>query len=162
MSFSAKKSMDHLPRKAISSVPKLASRTPFAFVVDSLLVRAADDAVRHNHRQRSMLLDKFQYLPGDDGIVTDVATIHRPVVHLSHVGVLRRHDADSDFRRFAQVGAVERNRRNWPAAHSLPRFLAQALEEPIFRHVTMDPFDPPGCRESSPWRTQLPGLRAAC
>jgi signal transduction histidine kinase len=41
---------DALPREAVSSVPKLANRTPFAFVIDSLLVRAADNAVAHRHR----------------------------------------------------------------------------------------------------------------
>src|SRR5262245_47159343 len=44
---SSKNLMNHLPRKAISSVPKLASWTPFTFVVDSLLVRAADYGVCH-------------------------------------------------------------------------------------------------------------------
>jgi hypothetical protein len=44
------KLMDRLPYKPISSVPKLANRTPFAFVVDSLLVRAADYSVGHRDR----------------------------------------------------------------------------------------------------------------
>jgi hypothetical protein len=44
------KLMDPLPSKAISSVPELASRTPFAFVVDSLLVRATDYCVGHRDR----------------------------------------------------------------------------------------------------------------
>ena len=42
--------IDRLPRKAITSVPKLASWTPFAFVVDSFLMRAADYGVRHRDR----------------------------------------------------------------------------------------------------------------
>src|SRR5438876_12320742 len=44
------KLMDLLPYKAISSVPKLANRTPFAFVIDSFLVRAADYSVGHRDR----------------------------------------------------------------------------------------------------------------
>jgi hypothetical protein len=44
------KLMDLLPYKAIYSVPKLANRTPFAFVVDSFLVRAADYSVGHRDR----------------------------------------------------------------------------------------------------------------
>jgi len=39
--------IDRLPRKTISSVPKLAKRTPFAFIVNSFLVRTADYAVGH-------------------------------------------------------------------------------------------------------------------
>src|SRR6266851_5883495 len=42
--------MDLLPYKPISYVPKLANRTPFAFVVDSFLVRAADYSVGHRDR----------------------------------------------------------------------------------------------------------------
>src|SRR6266700_2746331 len=45
-----RKLMDLLSYKAISSVPKLANRTPFAFVVDSFLVRAADYSVGHRDR----------------------------------------------------------------------------------------------------------------
>src|SRR5262249_4055890 len=39
--------IDRLPRKAISSVPKLAKRTPFAFVINSFLVWTADYAIGH-------------------------------------------------------------------------------------------------------------------
>jgi hypothetical protein len=39
--------IDRLPRKAISSVPKLAMWTPFAFVVNSFLVWTADYAIGH-------------------------------------------------------------------------------------------------------------------
>ena len=42
-------SMYALPRKSIATMPKLANRTPFTFVVDSFLVRAANDAVGHGH-----------------------------------------------------------------------------------------------------------------
>jgi hypothetical protein len=43
----AVKLMDSLPGEAIAPVPELANRTPFAFVVDSLLVRATDYSVGH-------------------------------------------------------------------------------------------------------------------
>ena len=42
--------IERLPRKAISSVPKYANRTPFAFVVNSCLVWTADYAVGHRDR----------------------------------------------------------------------------------------------------------------
>jgi hypothetical protein len=41
------KLMYPLSRKAISSVPKLAYWTPFAFVIDSFLVRTPNYAIRH-------------------------------------------------------------------------------------------------------------------
>jgi hypothetical protein len=48
--FGLVKLMDSLLGKSISSVPELANRTPFAFVVDSLLVRATDYSVGHRDR----------------------------------------------------------------------------------------------------------------
>src|SRR6266511_100475 len=83
-----------------------------------------------------MLLDKFQYLLGDTGVGTDVAAIHLPIAQLFHRCILGWHDANSDLRRLAQVRTIECNRRNRPTPQSLPGFLAQALEEPIFHHIT--------------------------
>jgi hypothetical protein len=99
-----------------------------------------------------MLLDKFQYLPGDAGVAANITTINFPVAQLFHLCILGWHDANGDLRRLAQVRAVERNRRNRPTSQSLPGFLAQALEETIFHHIahsatvsfTIDLFDPPG------------------
>src|ERR1700722_944794 len=93
------KLIDPLPRKAISSVPKLANWTPFAFVVDSFLVRAADYGVRHRNRQHSMLFNKFQYLPGNTGILTNVTTINLPVAQLFYLCILGWNDANGDLRR---------------------------------------------------------------
>jgi len=42
-----RKLMYPLSRKAISTVPKLAHWTPFAFVIDSFLVRTPNYAIRH-------------------------------------------------------------------------------------------------------------------
>jgi hypothetical protein len=99
-----------------------------------------------------MLLDKFQYLPGDAWVAANITTINFPVAQLFHLCILGRHDANGDLRRLAQVRAVERNRRNRPTSQSLPGFLAQALEKTIFHHIahsatvwfTIDFFDPPG------------------
>src|SRR6266542_414264 len=82
-----------------------------------------------------MLLDKFQYLLGDTGVGTDVAAIHLPIAQLFHRCILGWHDANSDLRRLAEVRTIECNRRNRPTPQSLPGFLAQALEEPIFHHI---------------------------
>ena len=98
-----------------------------------------------------MLLDNFQYFPGDAGVAANITTINFPVAQLFHLCILGWHDANGDLRRLAQVRAVERNRRNRPTSQSLPGFLAQALEETIFHHIahsatvsfTIDLFDPP-------------------
>jgi hypothetical protein len=68
-----------LPRKSISSVPKLANRTPFALVIDSFLVRTPNYPIGHRDGSHLMLLDKFKHLAGNVWIGADVATIHLPV-----------------------------------------------------------------------------------
>src|ERR1700674_2650757 len=110
-----------------------------------------------------MLLDKFQYLPGNAGVGTDVTTIHFPVTQLFNVCILGWHDPNSDLCRLAQVRTVERNRCNWPTPQCLSGFLAQALKEPIFHHVapsatvalTISLSDLLGCRELVPLRMQF-------
>src|SRR6266496_2878076 len=82
-----------------------------------------------------MLLDKFQYLLGDAGVATDVAAIHLPLAQLFHLCILGWHDANGDLRRLAEVRTIECNRGSRPTPQSLPGFLAQALEEPIFHHI---------------------------
>src|SRR6476619_2137789 len=82
-----------------------------------------------------MLIDKFQYLLGYTGVGTDIAPIHLPVAQLFHICILGWHDANGDLRRLAEVRTIECNRRNRPTPQSLPGFLAQALEEPIFHHI---------------------------
>ena len=117
-----------------------------------------------------MLLDKFEYLAGNAGVGADVAMIHFPVAQLFHLCILGWHDANSDLCRLAQVRTVEGNRRNWPSPQSLPGFLSQALEKPIFQSYcssattafTIDLADLRGCRELFPLRMQFPGGRGAC
>jgi hypothetical protein len=41
--------VNHFPGKTISTAPEISNWTPFAFVVDSFLVRATDNAVGHHH-----------------------------------------------------------------------------------------------------------------
>src|ERR1700732_3351474 len=71
--------MQPLPCKPISSVPKLANRTPFAVVIDSFLVRTANYAIGDRDGSHLMLINKFKHLAGNVWIGTDVATIHFPV-----------------------------------------------------------------------------------
>src|SRR5262245_26138662 len=58
-----------------------------------------------------------------------------PIAQLSHLCILGWHDANSDFRRLAQVRSIKRNRRNRPTPQSLLGFLAQTFDEPIFHHI---------------------------
>jgi hypothetical protein len=118
-------------------MPKLANRTPLALVVDSFLVKAPDYAVCHDDRSHLTLRDKFKYLASNVGSGADVATIYIPGTQIFHVCIIGSQDADSDLCRSAQVRTVEGNRGDRVSPHSLPRFLAQALEKPIFRHIAL-------------------------
>ena len=109
--------MKPLSRESISTVPKYANRTPFAFVIDPLLVGATNYAIGHCDRQHLMLIDKFQYLAGDPGVCANITTIHLPVAQLCHFCILGRHNANSDLSRLVQVRTVERNRGKWPTAY---------------------------------------------
>src|SRR5258707_67630 len=120
--------MNPLSREAIATAPEFTNRTPFALVVDALLVRATDDAIRHRNGQHAVLFHEFQNLPRYAGVAADVAMVDFPVAHLRHLRVLERHDSHSDLRRLAQVRTVERNRRHRPPSHALSGFLAQTLE----------------------------------
>ena len=76
---STKNLMHPVSRKPISSVPKLANRTPLALVIDSLLVRTANYAIGDRDGSHLVPFDKFKYLAGNVWIGADVATIHFPV-----------------------------------------------------------------------------------
>src|SRR5260370_29111406 len=84
-----------------------------------------------------MLLEKFQYLPGDTRVGTDVPIIHFPVAHFVHLRILGWHDADRDLCCLAQVRTIERNRRNRPTPQPFFGLLTQALEEPVFHHFLL-------------------------
>jgi hypothetical protein len=116
--------MDPLPGKSISTVPEYAHWTPFAFVIDSLLVWAADYAIGHYDWQYLMLLDEFQYLSRDAGVRTNITTIYLPVAQLRHFCILGWHNANSDLSRLAQVRTVQRNRGQWPTPQSPSSFFS--------------------------------------
>ena len=103
LSHSAKL-MDPLSRKSISTMPKHTNRTPFALVIDPLLVRATDYAIGHCNRQDLMLIHKFQYLAGDTGVGTNITTIYLPVAQFCYFCILGWHNANRDLTTTAEAG----------------------------------------------------------
>src|SRR6202022_1631906 len=65
--------MYRLPCKPISSVPKLANRTPFAVVIDSFLVRTANYAIGDRDGSHLIYSDKLLRIAGNVWSWTDVA-----------------------------------------------------------------------------------------
>ncbi len=51
--------MNPLSREAIATAPEFTNWTRFALVVDALLMRATDDAIRHRNGQHTVLLHEF-------------------------------------------------------------------------------------------------------
>ena len=74
--------MKHLPRKAIASTPELANRAPFAVVIDSLLVRAANYTMGRHDRERTTFLDKFHYFLANADVFSNITIKHMPVAYL--------------------------------------------------------------------------------
>ena len=60
--------MNPLSREAIATAPEFTNRTRFALVVDALLMRATDDAIRHRNGQHTVLRHEFQNLPHHAGV----------------------------------------------------------------------------------------------
>jgi hypothetical protein len=126
------KSVDSLPRESISPTPEFADGTPFSFVVNSFLVWAADDAIRHDNRQDAMALYEVQdLLRWLDLPARRRAPLSSPASRVAR----RSRTARCRLRlgRLAQVRAVERDGCDRPAAHSLPGLLPQAFEKSISR-----------------------------
>src|SRR5260370_29632777 len=51
--------MNPLSREAIATAPEFTNWTRFGLVVDALLMRATDDAIRHRNGQHTGLLHEF-------------------------------------------------------------------------------------------------------
>src|SRR6476660_1068167 len=66
-----------------------------------------------------MLLDKFQYLPGDAGVAANVTTLNFPVAQLFHLCILGWHDANGDLRRLAQIRTVVRSATSFSSSLTL-------------------------------------------
>jgi hypothetical protein len=122
-------SMEQLPGKSIASTPELAHRAPLAVVINALLVRAANDAVGHGNRARTVLLDEFEDLPGNGDVFPNIAGKRMPGAHLSGLFIFRWYDPDGDLGCLTEVRTVERDRRKRPAPLPPPSFLAQALQK---------------------------------
>ena len=114
-------SVDEFSGKAVASLPEVALGAPWAFVIDTLLMRATDDAIRHNDGECAMRFDVFQDLLRDLGVGANVAGLKLPRAHLRHFGGFVWHDANRHFTRSVEVRALERDSRT---GHPRMPFLA--------------------------------------
>src|SRR5271166_5988666 len=128
-------SMDELASKSIPPVPELADRAPFSLVINSLLVRAADDAVARHDRQHTMRHDEFQDLLRDGWVGTNVANFDLPVAQLLGFRMLGWHHAHNNLGGLAQVRTVECDCCNGPTPHALPGLLSHPFQKSILHRL---------------------------
>ena len=127
--------MDELPSKSVPPVPELADRAPFSLVINSLLVRAADNAVARHDRPHTMCLDELQDLLRDVWVGTYVANFDLPVAQLLGFGMLGWHHANNNFGSLAQARAIECDCCNWPTPHPLLGLLSQPFQKSILHRL---------------------------
>jgi len=96
----------------IPSGPERAGRAGRPVVVDTLLVRAADDPVGHRDRQRTLGLDERQHLGRNLEVTQDVRTVRQPALHIGGFRSLGRHDADRDLGGGDVIGAIQGHGRH--------------------------------------------------
>jgi len=83
--------VDAFMGEAVATRPIRAVRAGVAFgVVDSFLVRAADDAVGHDHRASLMLAKEGLDLLADNRIAADIDAFGEPAFELNRASCVRR------------------------------------------------------------------------
>lgn len=106
--------------------PEWAPRAHFPVrIIDSLLVRAADDAVRHDDRLDSVPSYKFQYLAGDDRVCPNVRLLGEPPLQDAWLGVLLNHNPNRYFAGALVIRPIERNRCGRKTLKTMPGLLLQ-------------------------------------
>ena len=92
-------------------------------VVDTFLMRAANDAIRHSDAQHVALRKECRDLRQDFGIVANIAVGGEPLVHIGRFRVFVVNDRDYQLRRSLIVRAIERDGRGGIATEALLGFL---------------------------------------
>ena len=99
---------------AIAVRPEWASWAGLSFwIIDPLLVWAADDTIRHNDRFSSMILHEPEDLGSNDRICPNVVLFGEPALQCSRLGILRVQNGNRDFAGACIVGPVESDSRDW-------------------------------------------------
>jgi hypothetical protein len=118
--------LNDFARPAIAVRPKRALRTDLAVgIVDSFLVRTADDAVGHDDGLGTVLADEAKNRFSDGWVSSHIEIVGEPTFERVGFGVLRGNDADGDLAREFIAWAVERDRGDWVAAETSASLLLE-------------------------------------
>jgi hypothetical protein len=132
--------VDAFMGEAVAARPIRAVRAGLAFgVVDTFLVRAAHDAVGHDHRASLMLAKEDQDLLADDRIAAYIDVFGEPAFELVGRVAFVGDDGNCNLGGQVRSRAIEGNRRDRVAPESAPSTLRQPGSRPFsdLLHVLM-------------------------
>src|SRR5262249_20565334 len=86
-----------LANAAVASRPERARRTGGPFVIDAFFVWTADNPVSHHDGSGSGPVDEREHFFCNAGIIADIGPSGKPAPKIRDVGILSRHDADSEL-----------------------------------------------------------------
>jgi len=116
---------------AVPPGPERAGRAGRPLVVDTFLVRAANDAVHRRHGHDALGFYELQHLGRNLGIPADIGPIRHPAPQVERLCTLGRDDADRDLRGRRIIRAVERQGGNRVAPEPALRLLGQPLRRSV-------------------------------
>ena len=93
--------------------PERALRADLSFgVIDTLLMWAAYDSIRHDDRYGAMIPHEPEDVATNDRICPNVALLGEPTFQGDRLGVLRGHNTNRNFAGAFVIRPVERDRRD--------------------------------------------------
>jgi hypothetical protein len=126
--------------EAVAARPIRAVRAGVAFgVVDTFLVRTADDAVGHDHGTSLMLAKEGLDLLADNRIAADIDAFGEPAFELIGRVAFVGDNGDGNLGGQVRSRAIEGDRRDWVALESAPSTFRQPGSRPFsdLLHVLM-------------------------
>ena len=134
---------------AVAMRPERTLRAGLAVgVIDPLLMRAADDPVRHDNRFGALLQHEPEDIAANGRIGPNVALFGEQALQYRRLGTLRVHNRHHDFARPLVIGTVERDGRH--------RIATEAAASLLFQRGIGMAFDPHGKTSLPPPGSNVP------
>jgi hypothetical protein len=103
--------MHRVAAKAVAVRPERALRANQSFgVIDTLLIWAAYDSIRHDDRYGAMIPHEPEDVATNDRICPNVVLLGEPTFQGDRLGVLRGHNTNCNFAGALVIRPVERDR----------------------------------------------------
>src|SRR5215831_8717455 len=122
---------------AVASGPEWANGTSGSFVIDAFFVWTADNSVCHHDGPGSGRVDECEHFFRNAGIVANIGPFGEPASKVHNVGILGRHDADSELGGSGIVWAIERDGSDGVSAKSSLGSFVQPFARPLDHAVVV-------------------------